>query len=226
MNEMMNGIRQAVEAEVLAGVNEIYRKDAGKGGRKITLSDLETEISVCRRCHLEETRTNVVPGEGDPSADLMFVGEAPGREEDLQGRPFVGRAGQLLTKIIESIGLRREDVYIANILKCRPPGNRNPLPGEMAACSSYLKRQIEAIDPKVICALGKFSAQTLLNSETPISRLRGKFYDYNGIKLMPTYHPAYLLRNPGGKKDVWKDMKMIAGELGLKIPSGRAKKMG
>jgi DNA polymerase len=148
----------------------------------------------------------------------MFIGEAPGAEEDRQGRPFVGRAGQLLTKIIEAIGLKREDVFIGNILKCRPPGNRNPSPSEIASCSSYLIRQIEFIKPKVICALGKFAAQTLLDSETTISRLRGRFYDYHGIKLMPTYHPAYLLRNSGGKKDVWHDMKLVAKELGLKIP--------
>ncbi|MFQ5953013.1 MAG: uracil-DNA glycosylase [Candidatus Omnitrophota bacterium] len=184
----------------------------------MTVKKLEKIVLECHRCPLAHTRTNVVFGEGNPKADLMFIGEAPGGEEDRQGRPFVGRAGQLLTKIIESIGLKREDVYIANILKCRPPGNRNPLPTEIATCSPYLERQIELIKPKVICALGKFAAQTLLNTETPISRLRGKFYDYHGTKLMPTYHPAYLLRNPGGKKDVWEDMKQVAKELGLKLP--------
>ncbi|MGB2600306.1 MAG: uracil-DNA glycosylase, partial [Candidatus Omnitrophota bacterium] len=136
---------------------------------------------------------------------------------------FVGRAGQLLTKIIESVGLKREDVFIGNILKCRPPGNRNPLPDEIAACNSFLLKQIDIIKPKVICALGKFAAQTLLDTETPISRLRGKFYDYHGTKLMPTYHPAYLLRNLQGKKDVWADMKKIAAELGLKIPPKKKK---
>ncbi|MGB2661425.1 MAG: uracil-DNA glycosylase, partial [Candidatus Omnitrophota bacterium] len=164
-----------------------------------------------------------VPGEGDPRADLMFIGEAPGGDEDRQGRPFVGRAGQLLTKIIESVGLKREDVFIGNILKCRPPGNRNPLPDEIAACNSFLLKQIDIIKPKVICALGKFAAQTLLDTETPISRLRGKFYDYHGTKLMPTYHPAYLLRNSQGKKDVWEDMKKVAAELGLKIPPKKKK---
>jgi DNA polymerase len=148
----------------------------------------------------------------------MFIGEAPGKDEDLQGRPFVGRAGQLLTKIIESIGLKREDVYIANILKSRPPDNRNPQPDEIAACTPYLLKQIECIKPKVICTLGKFSSQTLLDTEMPISSLRGKFYEYHGIKLMPTYHPAYLLRSSIGKKDVWEDMKKIAKELGLTIP--------
>ncbi|MGB3057465.1 MAG: uracil-DNA glycosylase, partial [Candidatus Omnitrophota bacterium] len=143
---------------------------------------------------------------------------------DKQGRPFVGRAGQLLTKIIESIGLKREDVYIANILKCRPPGNRNPLPSEIATCVTYLEKQIEFIKPGIICALGKFAAQTLLNTETPISRLRGKFHEYRGIKLMPTYHPAYLLRNPGGKREVWEDMKKVAKELGLEMPPKRGVK--
>ncbi|HNX91110.1 MAG TPA: uracil-DNA glycosylase, partial [Candidatus Omnitrophota bacterium] len=136
-----------------------------------------------------------------------------------QARPFVGRAGQLLTKIIEAMGLKREDVFIANILKCRPPANRNPMPGEIAVCSPYLHKQIELIKPSVICALGKFSAQTLLATETPITALRGNFYEYRGIKLMPTYHPAYLLRNSSGKKDVWEDMKKIAKELGIKIPA-------
>ncbi len=162
-------------------------------------------------------------GEGDPDADLMFVGEAPGKDEDAQGRPFVGRAGQLLTKIIESIGLKREDVFIANILKCRPPANRNPETKEIALCSPYLIKQISLIKPKVICALGKFAAQRLLETETPISKLRGNFYDYHGVKLMPTYHPAYLLRNSIGKKDVWEDMQAIAKELGLKVPQGRSR---
>ncbi|MEA3489287.1 MAG: uracil-DNA glycosylase [Candidatus Omnitrophota bacterium] len=192
-------------------------------GGKITLSELRKKVSVCGRCPLARTRTNVVFGEGSPRADLMFIGEAPGADEDRQGWPFVGRAGQLLTKIIESIGLKRDDVFIANILKCRPPGNRNPLPGEIAVCSPYLFKQIELIEPKVICALGKFAAQALLNTETPIGRLRGRFYDYRGIKLMPTYHPAYLLRNPEGKKDVWKDMQKISKELGLSIPRRHVK---
>jgi DNA polymerase len=147
----------------------------------------------------------------------MFVGEAPGAEEDKKGVPFVGRAGRLLDKIIKAIGLERDQVFIGNVLKCRPPGNRNPEPSEMAACSPYLMAQILLIQPKVICTLGKFASQVLLETETPISRLRGSFHDFKGIKLMPTYHPAYLLRNPGAKKLVWEDMKIIAGELGLDI---------
>ncbi|OGW75027.1 MAG: hypothetical protein A2Z72_08685 [Omnitrophica bacterium RBG_13_46_9] len=143
----------------------------------------------------------------------MFVGEGPGMEEDLQGLPFVGRAGQLLTKIIESIGLKRTDVYIANVVKCRPPNNRNPLPTEILTCEEYLIKQIELINPKVICALGKFAAQTLLRSQEAITKLRGKFYDYRQAKLMPTFHPAYLLRNPQDKRLVWEDMKKIKREL-------------
>ena len=221
MGRMIEGIRRAIESERLAGVDEIYVKRKEKSVKRkdaTTLKTLEKRVLACSSCSLAETRTNVVFGEGNPRADLMFVGEAPGGDEDKQGRPFVGRAGQLLTKIIESIGLKREDVFIGNILKCRPPGNRNPLPSEIATCSPQLLEQIELIRPKVICDLGKFAAQTLLNTETPISKLRGKFYDYHGIKLMPTYHPAYLLRNSSGKKDVWEDMQMIAKELGLKIP--------
>jgi len=218
MNEIIKSIKQAVEMERLSGIDEVCMADPPSKKGKGTLRELEKEVLSCHRCPLAETRANCVFGEGSPDADLMFIGEAPGAEEDRQARPFVGRAGQLLTKIIEAIGLKREDVFIGNILKCRPPGNRNPLPSEIASCSSYLIRQIEFIKPKVICALGKFAAQTLLNNETSISRLRGRFYDYHGIKLMPTYHPAYLLRNSRGKKDVWQDMKLVAKELGLKIP--------
>jgi DNA polymerase len=155
----------------------------------------------------------VVFGVGNPRAALMFVGEAPGFDEDRQGEPFVGAAGQLLTRIIAAIKLRREDVYIANILKCRPPNNRNPKPDEIALCRPYLDRQIELIRPRVICALGKFAAQTLLASDAPISRLRGRFHDYRGIPVMPTYHPAYLLRNPDGKRAVWEDMQQIQARL-------------
>jgi uracil-DNA glycosylase family 4 len=160
----------------------------------------------------------VVFGEGSAQAELVFVGEAPGADEDAQGRPFVGRAGQLLTKIVGAMGLQREEVYICNILKCRPPGNRNPQPDEIAACEPFLIRQLQMIRPKVICALGTFAAHTLLKSEAPISVLRGCFHTYQGIPLMPTYHPAYLLRNPGAKKQVWEDvqmvMKVLRGDVG------------
>ena len=145
----------------------------------------------------------------------MFVGEGPGFEENRMGKPFVGAAGQLLTNIIDAIGLDRESVYICNIIKCRPPGNRNPLPDEINACFPFLERQLKVIKPDIICALGTFAAQTLLNSKTPISKLRGRFHDYKGMKLMPTYHPAYLLRNPDKKRDVWEDMKKVMEEYGL-----------
>ncbi len=164
----------------------------------------------CARCKLHTLgRTQVVFGVGNPQARLMFVGEAPGADEDEQGIPFVGRAGQLLTKIIEAIDLRREDVYIANVIKCRPPQNRNPEPDEVATCEPFLFQQIDAIGPKVIVALGKFGAQTLLRTDAPISRLRGRVFEFRGAKLIPTFHPAYLLRNPPAKRDVWEDMKRV-----------------
>jgi len=173
------------------------------------LEELRKEMMSCHKCPLGKTRTNLVFGVGNPMARLMFVGEAPGRDEDLQGEPFVGRAGQLLTKIIEAIGMKRSDVYIANVLKCRPPGNRNPLPEEIVLCMPYLIKQIELIQPKVLCALGTFAAQTLLNTKAPVGTLRGKFHEYKGIPMMITYHPAYLLRNPNDKAKVWDDMKKV-----------------
>ena len=174
------------------------------------LSRLKVEIGPdCQRCKLHTLgRRQVVFGVGNPNADLMFVGEGPGADEDIQGEPFVGRAGQLLTKIIEAIGMTRGDVYIANVIKCRPPQNRNPEPDEVETCEPFLFRQIDAIKPKVIVALGKFAAQTLLRTEEPISRLRGRVHDYRGAKLIPTFHPAYLLRNPSSKREVWEDMKL------------------
>ena len=186
----------------------------GSGAEAVTgLGTVREALGDCQRCGLGRTRKQIVFGEGNAAADLVFVGEAPGADEDLQGRPFVGRAGQLLTRIIVAMGLQREMVYICNILKCRPPGNRNPLPEEIAACEPFLIRQIEALRPRVICALGSFAAQTLLKTETPISALRGRFHLYQGIPLMPTYHPAYLLRNPGAKKQVWEDVQLVMGRL-------------
>lgn len=193
--------------------NILINNDKIRKSKKEILKTLKLEILKSECCQLCRTRTNLVFGTGKADAKLVFVGEAPGGEEDLQGLPFVGRAGQLLTKIIESIGLKREDVYICNVLKCRPPDNRDPFPTEILACEEYLVRQLEIIKPKIICALGKFAAQTLLRNETPITQLRGKFYDYHGIKLMPTFHPAYLLRNPQDKRFVWEDMKKIKREL-------------
>lgn len=178
-------------------------------GERDSLEEIRAGLGECRRCPLGDLRTRLVFGEGNPRALVMFVGEAPGADEDAQGRPFVGAAGQLLTRIIAAMGMRREETYICNILKCRPPGNRNPLPDEMAACEPFLIRQIEAVRPRVICALGSFAARTLLKSEAPISALRGRFHRYRGIPLMPTYHPAYLLRNPGAKRQTWMDVQEI-----------------
>ena len=183
-------------------------------GAAEALAAVRSDIGDCTRCKLHTLgRRQIVFGVGNPEADLMFVGEAPGADEDVQGEPFVGRAGQLLTKIIEAIGLTREDVYIANVIKCRPPGNRNPEPDEVEQCEPFLFRQIEIIKPKVIVALGKFAAQTLLRTLDPISRLRGRVYDYRGAKLIPTFHPAYLLRTPSSKREVWEDMKVVRSLL-------------
>ncbi len=170
---------------------------------------IREEIGDCTRCRLCEKRTNVVFGVGDPNASLMFIGEGPGVDEDRQGEPFVGRAGQLLTRIIESMGYAREQVYIANIVKCRPPENRTPLPDEIATCSPFLFQQIKSIRPRVIVCLGTPAAQTLLGTRETITRLRGSFHEAGGFKVMPTFHPAYLLRNPGAKKEVWEDMKKV-----------------
>lgn len=183
---------------------------------KEAMTALKAQVCPCTKCpELVKNRTQVVFGSGNLKAKLMFVGEAPGRDEDEQGLPFVGAAGQLLTKIIESIGLERKQVFIANVLKCRPPENRPPKLEEVENCSPYLLKQIELIRPRIICALGTFAAQTLLKTDTTISRLRGKFYDFAGAQLLCTYHPAYLLRNPGDKIKVWEDMKKIKKELGL-----------
>ncbi len=174
------------------------------------LAAVRAEIGDCTRCKLHTLgRSQIVFGVGNPNADLMFVGEAPGADEDIQGIPFVGRAGQLLTKIIEAIELTRDDVYIANVIKCRPPQNRNPEPDEVETCEPFLFQQIDIIKPKVIVALGKFGAQTLLRTLDPISRLRGRVFEYRGAKLVPTFHPAYLLRNPSSKREVWEDMKLV-----------------
>jgi DNA polymerase len=174
------------------------------------LAAIRLDIGDCTRCKLHTLgRRQIVFGVGNPNADLMFVGEAPGADEDIQGEPFVGRAGQLLTKIIEAIDLKREDVYIANVIKCRPPQNRNPEQDEVDTCEPFLFQQIDVIKPKVIVALGTFAARALLRTLDPISRLRGRVYEYRGAKLIPTFHPAYLLRNPSSKREVWEDMKMV-----------------
>jgi uracil-DNA glycosylase family 4 len=179
------------------------------------LEALRAEVGPdCQRCKLHTLgRRQVVFGVGNPDADLMFVGEAPGADEDIQGEPFVGRAGQLLTKIIEAIGLKRDDVYIANVIKCRPPGNRNPEPDEVERCEPFLFRQIDMVKPKVVVALGKFAAQSLLKTNDPITRLRGREYRFRSATLVPTFHPAYLLRNPSSKREVWEDMKKVRALL-------------
>ena len=187
----------------------------GETGAAGDLAQLREILGDCRRCKLSEGRTQIVYGVGRADADVMFVGEGPGADEDLQGEPFVGRAGQLLTDIItKGMKLRREDVYIANVVKCRPPRNRDPEPDEVASCEPFLVRQVALVKPRVIIALGRFAAQTLLRSTAPISRLRGQWHDYRGTPLMPTFHPAYLLRNPGDKRLVWEDIKSVLRELG------------
>ena len=215
-------LRQFLEIEAQFGAEvpdfgpQVVAQPAAQNASKkrIHLQALNAEYAACQACALSKTRTHVVFGSGNPDARLLFVGEAPGFEEDVQALPFVGAAGQLLTKIIEAMRLKREDVYIANCLKCRPPQNRNPHPEEISSCSPILQKQIAIIQPKIICALGNFAAQTLLKTNEPISRLRGRFFDRpDGIKLMPTFHPAYLLRNPDDKKLVWEDMKKIMKEL-------------
>ena len=174
-----------------------------------SIDELNTQICECQKCALGKSRTNFVFGVGNPNADIVLVGEAPGADEDAQGEPFVGRAGQLLNKILDSVGLKREEVYICNILKCRPPGNRNPLPDEIEKCVPYLKLQIELIKPKLILALGKFAAETLLKIKDPLNKMRGKMYNYNGVKTMVTFHPAALLRNPHWKRPAWDDIQQF-----------------
>lgn len=193
----------AASAPVLVSPEALLEPDGA-------LKGLCDEIGDCTRCKLHtQGRSRVVFGVGNPRAELMFAGEAPGQDEDRQGIPFVGRAGQLLTKIIEAMGMRREDVYIANVIKCRPPGNRNPEPDEVATCEPFLFRQIDIIEPKVIVALGTFAAKTLLRTNDPISKLRGRAYEYRGVKLVPTFHPAFLLRSPQFKRETWEDMKIV-----------------
>ncbi len=222
LHDLVAGLRHYLEEERAAGL-EGWPKASGPSPRKaspsavppsspLTLEAVREELGDCRRCKLHSTRTNIVFGTGNPRAKLVFVGEGPGRDEDLQGKPFVGQAGQLLTKIIQAIQLTREEVYIANIIKCRPPGNRNPEPDEIKSCEPFLRKQLEVIRPGLICALGTFAARTLLQTEEKISLLRGRFHRYQGIQVMPTYHPAFLLRNPNFKRDVWEDMKKIKQE--------------
>ena len=189
-------------------------------GERPTLDQIRRELGDCQRCKLCTGRKNIVFGVGNPRADLVFVGEGPGENEDLQGMPFVGAAGELLTKMINAMGFSRDEVYICNVVKCRPPGNRNPEPDEIAACEPFLRAQLLALQPKVIVALGKFAAQTLLRDSTPITRLRGNWREYQGVKLMPTFHPAYLLRSPAEKRKAWEDLQQVMKLFG-KQPGSR-----
>lgn len=209
----------AAPARPAAAPVELFSRYPGLE-KTATLEDLSAFIGDCKRCKLAPLRTHLVFGVGNPQADLMFVGEAPGADEDARGEPFVGRAGQLLTDIIErGMGLRRADVYICNVIKCRPPDNRNPEPDEVAACEPFLMRQIDLVRPRAIVALGTFAVQALLKVKTPISRLRGNWQELRGVKLMPTFHPAYLLRSPGEKRRVWQDIQEVMKLLGLEIPA-------
>ena len=187
---------------------------SGKGCGSEPLLAVRRELGECTRCKLHGGRNTLVFGVGNPSAELVFVGEGPGADEDAQGEPFVGKAGQLLTRMIEAMGFRRSEVYIANVVKCRPPGNRDPEPDEIGSCEPFLKAQIAAIRPRVIVALGRFAVQTLLRDTTPISRQRGRWREYEGVRLMPTFHPAYLLRNPAEKKAAWDDLQLVMKDFG------------
>jgi uracil-DNA glycosylase len=211
--------REGLELFRDLGVTDVFLDRAAGAvtpGSMPDLSSLQKFLEGCPRCKLSKTRTNIVFGQGNPRAELMFVGEAPGRDEDEQGLAFVGRAGQLLTKIIEAIGRTRDDVFIANVLKCRPPSNRNPEPDEVASCRPFLDEQIRLIAPRVIVTLGTFAAQALLETDEPIGRMRGRWRSTRGVKVMPTFHPAFLLRSPERKKDVWEDMKLVRDFLAEK----------
>ena len=187
-------------------------KDVPTKAHSIQLEDVRRELGDCRRCKLHVTRKNIVFGTGNQRAHIVFVGEAPGRDEDIQGKPFVGQAGKLLDLMLEAINLKREEVYICNIIKCRPPGNRNPEKDEIEACGPFLTKQLEAIEPRIICALGALAAHTLLKTKESISKLRGVIHTYHGMRLIPTYHPAFLLRNPYKKREAWEDMQLIQKE--------------
>jgi uracil-DNA glycosylase family 4 len=219
LNELISDLKTYLEYLKGMGIVSLpaseMKADEPSQSTMITLKDVRKELGDCKRCKLHRGRKTIVFGEGNEKATLMLIGEGPGYDEDVQGRPFVGKAGQLLTKILQSINLPREEVYIANIIKCRPPQNRNPEPDEIQSCSPFLIKQIHVIQPKIICALGTFSTQTLLKTDAKITALRGKVYDLEGIKVMPTYHPAFLLRNPERKREVWEDMKKIVELLNI-----------
>jgi uracil-DNA glycosylase len=212
--------RAAVAVPAETELFEVAKPESRAADPVTALKLIREDIGDCTRCRLhKQGRKQIVFGVGNPKADLMFIGEAPGADEDMQGEPFVGRAGQLLNNMIKAMGIQREDVYIANIIKCRPPGNRTPERDECETCSPFLMRQIEVIKPKAIVALGAVAAKTLLAINAPMSELRGKWYDFRGTKLAVTYHPAFLLRDPRQKKEAWKDLQMVMMELGMAIPT-------
>lgn len=245
MNDRLRSILQAHVDDLLAfGVADLFRVErredaeplagcvaapaAGPGGASPASDDAASvleavarEAAVCTACGLCKTRTKTVPGEGSPAAEILFVGEAPGRDEDLSGRPFVGRAGQLLTRMIEAMGLRREDAFIANVLKCRPPGNRDPDPEEAARCLPFLRRQLDAIRPRVVIALGGHAMRGLLPGASSVGAMRGRVHEYAGASLVVTYHPSYLLRDPERKRDAWEDLKLALRVLGRQAPPAR-----
>ncbi|MCB0326216.1 MAG: uracil-DNA glycosylase [Bdellovibrionales bacterium] len=211
--DLVRSARGLVDQSIRSGRKEMTKSAKKLQGQFETLDDIRSELGDCKRCKLHSDRNHIVFGVGNPKADLVIVGEAPGRDEDKQGEPFVGRAGKLLTDILSAIGLSRDDVYICNVIKCRPPQNRNPELDEIEQCEPFLKAQIASISPSIILTVGKFAAHALLQVETPISQLRGNFFEYEGIPMIPTYHPAYLLRNPSAKKIVWEDMKKLHAKL-------------
>lgn len=223
----VDGLPYAAPAADVVRAPETNEVAVAAGGTRTTLEEIRTELGECGRCGLGKTRTNLVFGVGNPQARLVFVGEAPGRDEDLQGEPFVGEAGQILNRIINRMGLKRDDVYICNVLKCRPPGNRNPDPPEIEQCGRFMLRQVKAIAPEVVVALGTFAAQILLGTKAPISKLRGHFHDYHGIPLMPTFHPSFLLHNKNDKEkfwEVWGDMVQVLQKLNMPVPDVKRKK--
>jgi uracil-DNA glycosylase len=222
----VDGLPYAAPAADAARAPEMNEDAVAAGGVRETLEDIRAELGECGRCGLGGTRTSLVFGVGSPKARIVFVGEAPGRDEDLQGEPFVGEAGQILNRIITRMGLKREDVYICNVLKCRPPGNRNPDPPEIEQCGPFMLRQVKAIAPEVVVALGTFAAQTLLGTKAPISKLRGHFHDYHGIPLMPTFHPSFLLHNKNDTSkfwNVWDDMVQVLQKLNMPVPDVKRK---
>lgn len=213
----LNGLQDSGMTYIEKNSEENKIKSSNLDDKKSHLNELKNSLTNCQKCKLSKYRTNVVFGIGNPHARLVFVGEAPGRDEDLSGEPFVGRAGQLLTKMIVAMGLSREEVYICNVIKSRPPENRDPEPDEIEACEPFLKQQLAIIKPEIIVGLGRYACQTLLRTQTAMSKIRGTWQEYEGIAFMPTFHPAYLLRNPPAKKEVWQDLQAVMARLGLSV---------